>query len=105
MDFDPESIAKSPFVVGGAGAFIAAWKFAAPGTGAIEKGLNTISGALAAGFLSPPLCTYLKMTTPEYIGGAAFVTGVLSMSIVAAVIGAIRDIKWADIASSWFTRR
>jgi hypothetical protein len=109
MDIDLQDIKKfiwnNPIVAGAAGSCIAAVKFAAPGTGAFEKGVNFVSGALAAGYLSPPLCAYLKMTTPEYTLGAAFVLGFLSMSIAAAILGGIRETPWGAILTGWFSRR
>lgn len=105
MDFDPESLAKSPFVIGGLGAVVGALNFAAPGATRVEKAINAVSGLLTAGYLTPPLCAYLRMTSPEYVGGASFVLGVLSMSLVDAAVRTVRDTRWGDIAASWFTRR
>lgn len=104
MDFDPESIAKSPFTIGAAGALVTAAKFT-PGASWWERGVNVLAGSLAAGFITPALTEYLRMTSPAYIGGAAFFVGLLGMSLVAAFFQMVRDVQWAQIVSSWIARR
>jgi hypothetical protein len=104
MDLDPESIAKSPFTIGALGALVTAVKFT-PGSNWPERIFNIVAGAMAAGFLTPMLTEYLRMTSPAYMGGAAFVCGLLSMSLAAALLQALRDLRLADIVSGWLTRR
>lgn len=104
MDFDPEHIAKSPFTIGAAGALVTAAKFT-PGASWWERGVNVVAGSLAAGFITPALTEYLRMTSSAYIGGAAFFVGLLGMSLVAAFFQAVRDVPWAEIVASWISRR
>ena len=51
MDFDPERIARSPFLIGGLGALVALR--GAPGETWPTRVFNVISGALFAGFVGP----------------------------------------------------
>lgn len=104
MDFDPERFARSPFTIGALGALVTAIKFT-PGASWRERFFNVLAGSLAAGFITPALVEYLKMQTAGYVNGAAFVVGLLGMSVVAAVLQAARDIKLAEIISGWLTRR
>lgn len=99
-----EDVVKSPFAVGAVGAAVAALK-ATPGASVWEKSINVFSGAVLSGFLTPPLTDYLRMTAESYRNGAAFMLGLLSMSLVAAVLGAMKDTKWSDILGSWLSRR
>lgn len=104
MDFDPEHIAKSPFTIGAAGALVTAAKFT-PGASWLERAVNVVAGSLAAGFITPALTEYLRMTSAAYIGGAAFFVGLLGMSLVAAFFQTVRDVHWAEIVASWISRR
>lgn len=104
MDFDPESIAKSPFTIGALGALVTAAKFT-PGASWWERAINVVAGSLAAGFATPALTEYLRMTSQAYMSGAAFCVGLLSMSLVAAIFQAVRDTKWAEILTGWLARR
>ncbi len=104
MDFDPERFARSPFTVGAVGALITALKFT-PGAGWKERALNVVSGSLAAGFVTPALTEWLKMTSPAYVSGAAFLLGLLGMSLAAAALEGIKNTKLADIFTSWTMRR
>lgn len=104
MDFDPERVARSPFTVGAIGAFIAAFKFL-PGAGWKERTFNGVCGTAVAGFLTPVLIEWLRVASPVYAGGAAFVTGLLGMSLAAAAVDWVRSGKLGDVVSSWTTRR
>lgn len=104
MDLNPEAIAKSPFTIGALGALVTAAKFT-PGASWWERGINVVGGSLAAGFVTPALTEYLKMTSHAYIGGASFFVGLLGMSLVAAFFQMVRDVQWAQIVSGWIARR
>lgn len=103
MDFDPERIASSPFVPGALGALVTALKFT-PGASWPERAVNVVAGSLVAGYVAPPLLEYFKVTSPSATGGASFMLGLLSMSIVAAVLSAVRETKWAEIVTGWLAR-
>lgn len=99
-----EDVVKSPFAVGAVGAAVAALK-ATPGASVWEKSVNVISGAAMSGILTPPLTDYLRMDAESYRNGAAFMLGLLGMSLVAALLGAMKETKWGDVLSSWLSRR
>ena len=104
MDIDPEKIISSPFAIGGAGALVAALKFT-PGATWTERGVNVVAGSLAAGFITPALVQWLSMASPGYMNGAAFIVGLLGMSLVAAVLDWLKSGKLGESISSWTTRR
>lgn len=104
MDFDPERFARSPFVVGAIGALITALRFT-PGAGWKERALNVVSGSLAAGFITPALTEWLRMTSPAYVSGAAFLLGLLGMSLAAALLDGIKNTRIGEAVTSWITRR
>ncbi|OWQ92040.1 hypothetical protein CDN99_06690 [Roseateles aquatilis] len=103
MDLDPDRVLSSPFTVGGFGAVVAL-KFA-PGTSWWERVTNVASGALAAGYLAPALVDWLQLKTPGLANASAFVIGLLGMSLIAALLQGIRDLKLAEILSGWLARR
>lgn len=104
MDFDPDHVARSPWTIGAIGAFIAAFKFL-PGASWKEKVFNGMCGTLIAGFMSPALVEWLHMKSPSYTGGAAFVCGLLGMSLAAAALNAIRETQFGQILTGWLSRR
>lgn len=104
MDFDPERLASNPFFAGLVGAAITAWKFL-PGAGWPERIANACAGSAAAGYLAAPICEYFKVTSTNAISGTAFLLGLLGMSLLAAVLSAVRETKWAEIVTGWLTRK
>lgn len=104
MDLDPDRIARSPFTAGAIGALITAVKFT-PGANWAERGFNVLAGSAAAGFVTPALVEWLKMTSQSYISGAAFVLGLVFMSLAAAALQAIKDTPLGQIATGWLSRR
>ncbi len=104
MDIDPERIARSPFTIGAIGALVTALKFT-PGATWKEKVVNTLAGMLIAGFTTPVLIEWLHMTSTGYANGAAFVVGLLGMSLVAAAIDWLKSGKLGETISSWTVRR
>lgn len=105
MDIDPESSrAVRPFIVGAIGALITAVKFT-PGASWPERLVNIAAGSAAAGFVTPALTEWLHMTLPAYQNGAAFLFGLVGMSLAAAALQAIKDTAWGQIVASWLTRR
>lgn len=104
MDFDQDHIARNPFVVGAVGALITALRFT-PGSTWIEKVLNAASGSAFAGFLVPPIVEWLHMTSPAYVSGAAFMFGLVGMSLAAAILQGIKDTPIGQIVTGWLSRR
>lgn len=103
MDLDPDRVLSSPFTVGGFGALVAL-KFA-PGNSWWERVTNVASGALAAGFLAPALVDWLQLKTPGLANAAAFVIGLLGMSLIAALLEGIKKLDVAGLLTGLFPRR
>lgn len=104
MDFDVEKIAHNPFAVGALGALITAVKFT-PGASWCERIFNVWAGSTAAGFVTPALVEWLHMTSPSYTSGAAFVLGLVGMSLAAASLQAVKETALAEIITGWISRR
>lgn len=104
MDLDAEGLSKSPFVVGAVGALITALRFT-PGASWPERAVNVASGSAFAGFLVPPLVEWLHMTSPAYASGAAFLFGLVGMSLAAAILQGIKDTPLGKIITGWLSRR
>ena len=100
---DTDKLFGNPFVVGALGALVAL-KFA-PGGSWLERLANVVSGSLAAGFLTPALVQWLQMDAPSYASGAAFVVGLLGMSVADAIVAGIRETPIAKIVTGWLSRR
>src|SRR6478735_4613703 len=103
MDIDPDRVLSSPFTVGGFGAIVAL-KFA-PGGSWWERVTNVASGALASGYMAPALVDWLQLKTPGLANASAFVIGLLGMSLIAALLEGIRNLKLAEILQGWLARR
>jgi hypothetical protein len=104
MDFDLDRIARSPFTVGAVGALITAVKFT-PGASWGERTFNVLAGSAAAGFITPALVEWLNMKSPSYASGAAFLFGLVGMSLAAALLQAIKDTPFGQILTGWLTRK
>jgi hypothetical protein len=101
MDIDPERIARSPFVIGALGALIAQLK-SLPGATWLDRGVNVAAGSATAGFLTPALVQWVRNApSPDYVNAAAFVVGLLGMSLIAAILSWLRSDKPGEIISSW----
>jgi hypothetical protein len=103
IDLEPSS-ASRPFIVGAIGALITAVKFT-PGASWPERLVNVCAGSAAAGFITPALTEWLHMTSAAQQNGAAFLFGLVGMSLAAAALQAIKDTAWGQIVASWLTRR
>lgn len=104
MEIDPDRIVRSPFAVGAIGALITAVKFT-PGATWIERGFNVVAGSAAAGFITPALIEWLNMKSPAYASGAAFLFGLVGMSLAAALLQGIRDTPLGQIITGWLSRK
>ncbi len=104
MDFDADSISRSHFTVGAVGALITAVKFT-PGASWGERAFNVLAGSAAAGFITPALVEWLSMKSPAYASGAAFLFGLVGMSLAAALQQGIKDTPLGQILTSWLSRK
>lgn len=103
MDLDPERMVRSPFSIGAIGALITAVKFT-PGASWWERGTNVLAGSAFAGFVTPVLTEWLHMTSAAYLSGAAFLFGLVGMSLAAAALQTIKDTPFAQIVVSWLRK-
>lgn len=104
MDFNTDQIVRSPFAAGAFGALITAVKFT-PGASWRERAFNVVAGSMAAGFVTPALVEWLNMKSPSYASGAAFLLGLVGMSLAAALLQAIKDTPLGQILTGWLSRR
>lgn len=104
IDFDLERFLRSPFVTGAVGAIITAVKFT-PGAGWKERVFNVAAGSATAGFVAPALVEWLNLTSPSFASGAAFVLGLVGMSLAAAALQAIKDTPLGQIVTGWLSRK
>lgn len=104
MDIDPERLIRNPFAVGAIGALITAVKFT-PGASWPERAFNVLAGSLAAGYLTPALIDWLDMPSQVYASGAAFLLGLVGMSLAAAMLQAIKDTPFGQILTGWIGRK
>lgn len=103
IEFDPERAMRSPWAAGALGSVVAL-KFA-PGMSWGERAFNVVCGALSAGFVAPPLCEYLHLTSAMAQSGAAFLVGLFGLSLAAALVEAVRVVGWGDVIRGWVSRR
>jgi hypothetical protein len=104
IDMDPDRLARNPFTIGAIGAAITAIKFT-PGASWSERGFNVFAGSAAAGFVTPAITEWLHMSSPAYTSGAAFLFGLVGMSLAAAVLNGIKETPVGQIITSWLQRR
>lgn len=100
---DLERLVRSPFVTGALGGLVTALRFM-PGASWGERAVNVGAGSLTAGYLSPALIQFLQLES-GYAYGAAFVVGMLGLSVVAALLQGLKELKLAEIISGWLSRR
>lgn len=101
---DPDKIAASPFAIGALGAIITAIRFT-PGATLPERIFNGVAGTVFAGITTPVLVEWLHMSSVSYRSGAAFLLGLVGMSLADAVLKAIKDLPLSQIISGWLSRR
>lgn len=102
MDFDFPKIAASPLTAGAFGSMIGL-KFI-PGLLWIDRFANFCSGMACSIYVAPIISEVLGLTTIPKQNGLAFLMGLFSVSITAAIIDGIRNVKVADIIDSWAKR-
>lgn len=102
MELDVERLVRSPFAVGAAGGLVAL-RFA-PGLTWFERAFNVLCGSLCAGFSGPALAEWLQVSSPGMQAGLSFGVGMFGLSLAAAVVQGIRDVRLSEIISGWLTR-
>lgn len=102
MDLDPSKFVATPLTAGLIGAMVGL-KFA-PGLTWTERTVNVLSGSACAGFIAPAAGELFKLTTPSMLSALAFFLGMFGMSLAAAIMVGLRDVKVGEIIQSWFSR-
>ena len=102
MEIDPKYMSH-PLVPGLIGALIGL-RFA-PGVAWLERVTNVIAGGACAAYVAPAAGEIFKLTSVSMLGFLSFFVGMFGMSIAAAVMQGVRDLKLADIISGWLSRR
>lgn len=102
LDLDPDGILRSPFTAGAIGGIVAL-RFA-PGTSIVERIANVASGSVCAGFFAPALVEWFGVTRPGMSAAIAFGVGMFGLSLAAAAMQAIRELKLAEIVTGWLRR-
>lgn len=100
---DLKRLAHSQFAVGALGSVVAL-KFA-PGVSWAERAFNVLAGSMCAGFCAPALAEWLRIGTPGMLAFMAFAVGLFGLSLTAALLQGIRDLRVADIISGWVSRK
>jgi hypothetical protein len=107
MPLDHDSVggaARSPFTIGALGALVTAVRFT-PGASWPERAFNVAAGSLFAGFLTPAVTEWLSMASPAYLSGAAFIFGLLGMSLASAILQGVKDTPIGQIVTGWLSRK
>jgi hypothetical protein len=104
MDHDTGGLVRSPFAIGALGALVTAIRFT-PGATWQERAFNTAAGACFSGFLTPAVTDWLGMSKPSYASGAAFLLGLLGMSLASAVLDGIKQTQVGQIITGWISRK
>lgn len=103
MDVDIDKVARNPFVAGALGGMVAL-KFA-PGQTWIERAGNVGAGSVSAGFAGPGLVDWLQITGAGLQSGVSFGVGMFGLSLAAAVVEGIRQVRLGEIITGWISRR
>lgn len=103
MDFEPQRLVAHPLIAGLAGAVLGL-RFA-PGPGLLGRLTNVAAGAITAGYTAPAAAEIFALTSPATQSALAFAIGMFGMSIAAAVMQALRELRLAEIISGWIGRR
>lgn len=95
MDFEKAELVKSPFFAGLIGSIVSLkW---APGISWFERLFNATCGSMMAGFLSPAVAQYLKLSSPEMQSATAFATGLLGLNLAATGVRWLATLQLGDL--------
>ena len=56
-------------------------------------------------FVTPALVEWLHMNSPAYTSGAAFLLGLVGMSLAAALLQGIKETPLGKILTGWLSRK
>jgi len=104
MDFDPDRALRSPFAIGALGALAHVLRFM-PGASWVERMVNLIVGTLCAGFVAPAAAEWLNINSEGMRNAAAFLVGLLGVSLLTAMLDWTKSGKLGDLLDSWLPKR
>lgn len=92
------AVGSSPFFVGAVGSIVTL-KFA-PGARFIDRLQNVIGGSACAGYGTPFLSDWMGWSSINVKLFSAFVIGVVSMTLVAEILQAMKSVPWAEMITT-----
>lgn len=102
MDIEPQKIVAHPLAAGVLGALVGL-RFA-PGLSWFERVANVATGTVFAGYVAPAAGEVFKLSTISMQSALSFAVGMFGMSVAAAVMQGLRDIKLGEIMTGWIGR-
>lgn len=99
-----DHLVQSPFIIGFAGALTSMMAGRKVPLG--RKLAMGAAGTMSAGFISPAVCVWLGIETPEYRSAMAFAIGMIGLQVTGGIIRLGEDIKnnpGKYIPKSWKT--
>jgi hypothetical protein len=96
-----DAVVHNPFVVGAVGAIVSL-KYA-PGDKWFDRAQNVFGGSVCAGYGTPFLVEWMGWTSPHITVFAGFVIGLVSMTLVAEILQAVKGVKWSDLLVTLIT--
>jgi hypothetical protein len=103
MDVNLDKILTSPFTAGLVGALVGL-RFA-PGISWGERVTNVAAGAACSAFMAPAASEVFLLTSESMMGFLSFAIGMFGMSVAAAIMEGLREIKVAELINGWFQRK
>ena len=102
-DIDVHAILAHPATAGIAGSLVGLR--VAPGATWRERIANVACGALIAGYVGPAVAEWLAIATPTGQSVLGFGLGLAGLTLADVGLRAVRELRLADVLSSWITRR
>lgn len=103
MDIDIDRVVRNPFAAGAVGSLVAL-RFA-PGQSWFERAGNVVAGSLAAGYAGPALVEWLQIGSAGLASGMSFGVGMFGLSLAAAIVDGIRQVRLGEVITGWISRR
>jgi hypothetical protein len=66
-----------------------------------QRIMTVLGGWVCAAFTTDPVLAYFSLSEKSWNNGVAFFIGLFGMSLIAAVMIAIKGVQWVDIITGW----
>ena len=103
MDIDPQKLITNPLSLGVVGALISLRL--APGNSWLERFSNVAIGSAFAIVGAPAAWEGFGLKSMSMLGFLSFVIGMFGLSLAAAIMQGLRELKVGDILTGWLSRR